>query len=194
VCQSDKGGSIDPSVFVDGDGARWLLWKNDGNCCQVPSQLWSQRLSVSSTLEGESIAILTLDSPWEFGNVPGRQTIEAPELVRGDDGTLHLFYSGNGWDTPYYAVGHAVCESPSGPCERPSDFPVLSARGPIEGPGGASTVVGPDGEVWLAYHAWPRGGVRSESGRQLWLSHLHLEGDVAVVLGPQEEVLVNLRS
>ena len=29
--QADQGGSIDPSVFTDYDGKKWLLFKNDGN-------------------------------------------------------------------------------------------------------------------------------------------------------------------
>ena len=31
LVQADQGGSIDPSVFTDDDGKRWLLFKNDGN-------------------------------------------------------------------------------------------------------------------------------------------------------------------
>ena len=33
VCPADEGGAIDPASFVDADGTRYLLWKNDGNCC-----------------------------------------------------------------------------------------------------------------------------------------------------------------
>ena len=29
--QAAEGGSIDPFVFTDNDGKRWLLFKNDGN-------------------------------------------------------------------------------------------------------------------------------------------------------------------
>ena len=35
VCPSEEGGAIDASTFVDDDGSRWLLWKNDGNCCRL---------------------------------------------------------------------------------------------------------------------------------------------------------------
>ena len=31
VCDASEGGDIDPSSFVDGDGTRYLLYKNDGN-------------------------------------------------------------------------------------------------------------------------------------------------------------------
>ena len=45
ICQTTIGGSIDPDPFVDDDGSAYLLWKNDGNCCGSPTQLWSQRLN-----------------------------------------------------------------------------------------------------------------------------------------------------
>src|SRR6185436_9009693 len=44
ICQRGLGGSIDPYVFRDRDGTRYLLWKNDGNCCGHQVSLWSQRL------------------------------------------------------------------------------------------------------------------------------------------------------
>ncbi len=45
VCQRQLGGTIDASPFVDDDGTAWLLFKNDGNCCDIVTQLWSQQLS-----------------------------------------------------------------------------------------------------------------------------------------------------
>ncbi len=46
VClQADQGGSIDPSVFTDGDGKRWLLFKNDGNAVGQPTYIYSRPLS-----------------------------------------------------------------------------------------------------------------------------------------------------
>ncbi|MEZ5269512.1 MAG: hypothetical protein R2789_13435 [Microthrixaceae bacterium] len=35
VCQRDLGRTIDASPFVDEDGTKWLLYKNDGNCCDI---------------------------------------------------------------------------------------------------------------------------------------------------------------
>src|SRR5436190_7576893 len=45
VCQADLGGSIDATAFVDVDGTAWLIWKNDGNCCGLPTRFFMQHLS-----------------------------------------------------------------------------------------------------------------------------------------------------
>ena len=41
VCTLDLGGSIDPSTVADDDGSLWLLWKSDGNCCGIPTMIFS---------------------------------------------------------------------------------------------------------------------------------------------------------
>lgn len=43
--QADQGGSIDPSVFTDSDGKRWLLFKNDGNAVDQPTYIYLRPLS-----------------------------------------------------------------------------------------------------------------------------------------------------
>ena len=35
--QVDAGGTIDPFMFVDEDGSKWLLSKNDGNAVGQPT-------------------------------------------------------------------------------------------------------------------------------------------------------------
>ncbi len=46
VCsQADQGGSIDPSVFTDSNGKRWLLFKNDGNAVNQPTYIYLMPVS-----------------------------------------------------------------------------------------------------------------------------------------------------
>ena len=40
-CDPSLGGSIDLSVFTDGSGQHYLLWKSDGNSIGQPSHIWS---------------------------------------------------------------------------------------------------------------------------------------------------------
>ena len=76
ICQSDIGGSIDPSPFVD-DGRLYLLWKNDGNCCGQRVSLWLQQLSDDGlTRVGEPVELLRHDQAWES------PLIEAPALLK----------------------------------------------------------------------------------------------------------------
>ncbi len=82
VCQIALGGSIDPDV-VTIDGERWLMWKNDGNCCGITTTIWVQRLD-GTRLVGSADAILSADARWEGG------VIENPSaLVSGNTTLVH---------------------------------------------------------------------------------------------------------
>jgi hypothetical protein len=153
VCQGALGGSIDPSVFTDGDGTRYLLWKNDGNCCNQPTLLWSAPLGAdAASLAAAPVALLRADRAWE-GDL-----VENPAMTWLPDG-YHLFYSGNLWDTDRYATGHARCASPLGPCTKTSvGAPAFAGSGDTVAPGGAELVDG-HGERWVVYHQWAVGRV-----------------------------------
>jgi beta-xylosidase len=162
LCQLDLGGSIDASVVRDSSGAPFLLWKNDGNCCGQPVMLWSQRLSVDgAALEGRPVAVLRPDQAWEG------PLIEAPTMWY-QDGSWHLLYSANLWNTDRYAIGYAECDTPLGPCRKVGQGPVMGSDQETAGPGGAEVFQDHDGRRWVAYHGWTapwigysQGGARS---------------------------------
>ncbi|HEX7276074.1 MAG TPA: glycoside hydrolase family 43 protein, partial [Acidimicrobiales bacterium] len=76
VFQLDRGGSIDPSPFVDEDGTAFLLWKSDDNALKQSSSLWIQPLAADGALAGSPTELLRHDRGWE------RPLIEAPAMVR----------------------------------------------------------------------------------------------------------------
>ena len=130
ICQADLGGSIDAYPFRDEDGKLYLFWKNDGNCCGLEVALWVQELSPDGlTLTGEPVKLIVRDQPWE------RPLIENPAMVKYNN-KYYLFYSGNWWESHQYAVGYAVCETVTGPCEKPLNEPWFEFRAPVMGPGG----------------------------------------------------------
>lgn len=45
ICPEDEGGAIDAASHVEDDGGRFLLWKNDGNCCGKDTWLQMHRLT-----------------------------------------------------------------------------------------------------------------------------------------------------
>ncbi|MEE9414067.1 MAG: glycoside hydrolase family 43 protein [Acidimicrobiales bacterium] len=146
VCQASLGGSIDPSPFVDSSGTPWLLWKNDGNCCAVLTRIWSQQLSGDGlSVVGGETELLWADQEWEAS------LIEGPAMV-SVNGTLHLFYSANGWSTNQYAIGHAVCETVQGPCYKSTT--TTSWGSSDGGPGGAEFFSDAVGQVWMVFHEW----------------------------------------
>ena len=89
VCPADEGGAIDPASFVDADGTRYLLWKNDGNCCGKDTWLSMQKTSPDGLrIAGPRVKLVKQDQAWE-GNL-----VEAPDLVRHGS-TYTLLYSAN---------------------------------------------------------------------------------------------------
>jgi beta-xylosidase len=179
ICQTDLGGSIDPYPFRDDDGKLYLLWKNDGNCCGLGVWLWIQELSPDGmTLLGESIKLLMRDQPWE------RPLIENPAMVEHND-KYYLFYSGNWWASHTYAIGYAVCETVTGPCEKPLDEPWFDYENPVMGPGGQAFFTDEEGNLWMAYHAWTGANIGDELGeRSLRIDLVTFEGDTPVTHGP----------
>lgn len=152
ICQLDLGGSIDPSVFRDEDGAPHLIWKSDGNCCDLPTGLFEQALSADGLrLLGQPQRLLEASQPWQGG------VVEEPAMVRATHGAWWLFYSGNRFDSADYATGVAYCESVSGPCRdlSPVAFPLVTSPGQ-HAPGGLETFRDASGTFWAVYHTWNR--------------------------------------
>ena len=179
ICQSDLGGSIDAYPFQDDDGKLYLLWKNDGNCCAKGVSLWIQELSPDGlTLQGEPIELIERDQAWE---VP---LIENPAMLEHND-KYYLFYSANKWDSIYYAVGYAVCDTVTGPCEKPLSEPWLKYNGHVNGPGGQSFFTDEEGNLWMAYHAWTGVNIGDTTGdRSLHIDLITFEGDKPITEGP----------
>jgi beta-xylosidase len=181
VCQPELGGSIDPHPFVDTDGTAYLLWKADGNAIGGPSTLFSQRLRPDGlALEGQAIPLLGNDAAWEA------PLVENPALVRVGARYV-LLYSGGWWESAGYATGYATCDSPLGPCAKvTTEHPLHTSGGGVAGPGGASVITGPAGDMWLAHHGWTQDAVGYGSGgtRSLHFTPLHWDGTRLTIHGP----------
>lgn len=178
ICQVQEGGTIDAAAFVDDDGSRYVLFKNDGNCCGLPTWLYIQRVSADGlTLEGQPTRLVQNDKIWE-----GR-VVEAPTLWK-HNGKYYLFYSANNYAGADYAIGYAVADKVLGPYQKPGDQPFVataSDRGPATlGPGGQDIVVDKDGETWLVYHAWDL----TLTYRSMNIDELVWEGGKPVLKGP----------
>lgn len=182
VCQADEGGTIDASPFRDADGALYLYFKNDGNCCGIPTYLYVQKLSADGlSLEGEATRLVRNDVQWEGG------VVEAPTMVLHDS-RYYLFFSANNYASHEYAVGYATCDTAVGPCEDAPENPILASRlkppPMIIGPG-HQTVLDLDGQTWILYHAWEViGGSRRGDRRLLYIDRLDWEEGRPVVRGP----------
>ena len=179
VCQPDLGGSIDSTFFTDTDGTFYLVWKNDGNCCGLPTEFWAQELAPDGlSLVGDVTNLgVRNDARWEGA------VIEAP-TVHVEDGTYYLFYSGNSYAGVQYAVGYATADNVLGPYQDAEENPILAKpeeRG-VEpfGPGHQSIVADKDGDLWMLYHAWES----NFRQRYLWIDELVFEDGAPVIIGP----------
>ncbi len=182
ICQLDLGGSIDPSPFVDEDGTPYLVWKSDGNCCDIPTGIYVQELTPDGHgLVGKPTELLTTDQSWEG------PLIEGPAMLFAD-GRYYLFYSANDYDSADYAVGYANCDSVTGPCTKLADNPVLSTHGDFSGPGGEEFFADRTGGLWMVFHAWATEEVGyPEGARSLYLNEVEMADGAIQLIGLEGE-------
>ena len=123
ICPLTQGGAIDPSVFVASNGTPWLLWKSDGDCCNMPTTIYSQQLSADGlSVVGPAHQLIGATQSWE-GNL-----VEGPSMIQSGN-TYWLFYSANMWGTDNYGIGVARCTTVVGPCTKPLTHAWLSSTG-----------------------------------------------------------------
>jgi hypothetical protein len=166
ICPTDQGGAIDPSVFVASDGTPWLLWKSDGDCCDLPTTIYIEQLSPDGlSVAGPPHALIGATQRWEGG------IVEAPSMIEQNE-KFWLFYSANNWGTPDYAIGIAQCASLTGPCTKPMHGPWLSEASGAPGPGGQEFFqLG--GLVWMVHHELAPGQTGNFAQRRI---HVDLLG------------------
>ncbi len=150
-CQSQLGGSVDPSPFVDpATGSTWLLWKSNNGTVATSAQLWAAPLAANGLGLGAAPTLLLTQNdvahPWET-------TVENPDMAVINS-TYVLFFSGGQWDSPGYAESYAICAGVAGPCSQPTEGPLLSSTATYFGPGGGSTFTDASGALWMAFAAW----------------------------------------
>ena len=149
ICPKVRG-AIDPAFFTGVTGGRYLVWKREQQP-DSPSHIFISRLSGDGQrVIGAPTHLLTTQDAWES------PLIENPAMIRYR-AHYYLFYSGGSYADDSYATGYARCSSPTGPCRRVSDVPLLATGGRVSGPGGAMPFVDGAGRLRLAYAAWDRG-------------------------------------
>lgn len=167
ICPLELGGAIDANTFVDADGTRYLVWKNDGNAIGRPSTLWLSRTANNgTTLVGSRVALITSSG-----------IIEAPDLIRRASRYV-LFFSSGSYTGCGYNTTYATATSLSGPWTvafRPL-ITTASVNSTVCGPGGADAVTSADGDR-MFFHGWVG------NSRHLFNAELGWANDLPVVRG-----------
>lgn len=162
ACHTEHGGTIDPAGFKDtATGKRYVVYKIDGNnagnggLCgnmkapQVPTPIMLQEVGPDGfTKIGEPMQIL------DRGEADG-PLVEAPNLVRTEDGKYVLFFSSNCYSTDMYDIGYAFADSVEGPYTKAGPFAVTGTAG-LKAPGGAT--VAQDGKHMVFHASDGKGG------------------------------------
>ncbi|KAK1147302.1 hypothetical protein N8T08_001379 [Aspergillus melleus] len=156
ACLRDQGGAIDPSPFRDEDGKLYVAYKADGNSighggdCNngikplVPVPIMLQELKDDGvTSVDDPVQILTN----EKSDGP---LVEAPNLIRTDEGVYYLFFSSHCFTSPLYDIKYAYSASLKGPYTRASRALLKKGDFDLESPGGAT--VSSDG-TRMVFHA-----------------------------------------
>ncbi|GIE77999.1 hypothetical protein Aph02nite_39490 [Actinoplanes philippinensis] len=152
VCTPEIGGAIDASSYTE-NGRRYLLWKNDGNCCRQDTWLRLQQVSADGLRRvGAETPLIKQNKPFE-GTL-----VEAPTLVKRG-GRYVLFYSANFFGNGSYVSSYATADRLRGPYTKAAS-PLMTTdafAGAVRGPGGQDVVTGPDGRDRIVFHGWNAG-------------------------------------
>ena len=141
----------------------------EGVMAALKTRMFAQPLSADSLkLEGERRVVLENDQPWEAHLIEGA-------WITAHGGRFYMFYAGNDFSTPHYAIGAAVADDPLGPWSKTG--PLLRSSRRWVGPGHPSVATGPDGEPWLFLHAYLPGQIGYKAFRALLGAPLRLGPD-----------------
>lgn len=179
VCQLERGGSIDPDVFINDDGSAYLVWKSEDNALGQPTSLWSAPLDETATRVGHTAHLMSRDAEWQ-GLI-----IEGPAMVRVG-ASYYLFYGANAWATAAAAIGYARCDTPLGPCAEASTAgPWLAGTATVLGPSGPQFFRTSTGTLMMAYHAWDLCLARGPTCRRaLYIDEIAVRDGVPVLRQP----------
>lgn len=179
TCDLERGGAIDPAGYLDLEsGRRYVVYKVDGNhvgnggdCGNGVEPLVGTPIMLQEVEEdgftkvGDAREIL--DRTDEDGPL-----VEAPNVIRLDDGTYVLFFSSFCFDSEKYNVNYATSSELTGPYVR-AEKPLLETGDfGLEGPGGATST---DDGGYLVFHG------RCNNGRCMYATRYRIIGDRAVV-------------
>ena len=174
VCNGGEGGDIDASSFVDTTGARYLLYKDDGNAIGQPTSLWLQGVAADGVSpQGGRVELLRSGRPEEAG------IIEAPVLTRVG-GRYVLFYSLGGYGGDGYQTSYASATSLTGPYTKAyrSLLTTSTMDTAVRGPGGADVVREAGGDH-IVFHGW----INGYTARGMYVAALGWAGEYPVVRG-----------
>jgi GH43 family beta-xylosidase len=185
--------AIDPHVFVDEEGVRWLFYATDFlTHTHIGTGTVCDRMLNPYTLAGDPRPVTRARYDWQVYDPQRKEkggvrwhTVEGPFVLRRKNLYYQMFSGGN-WQNLTYGVSYAVSERVAREDEwvQSADgervLPILrTIPERVVGPGHNSVVRGPDNrQLFCVYHRWD-----GERGRVLAIDRLDWVGERMTVLG-----------
>jgi len=121
----ESGNQIDPFIFIDDDGKKYLyhVRLTNGNRIFV-AELNDDLVSIKPETLTECISG-TL--PWENTQNSDWPVTEGPTVLK-HNGLYYLIYSANDFRNLDYAVGYATSKTPYGPWEKSKNSPIINRK------------------------------------------------------------------
>ena len=184
--------AIDPHVFQDDDGQRYLFYAtdfHDSDPAAVPPVYRGTALAVRhmrsmTELDGPQQTLMRAHSRWQLfqkqrlmAGVRGDwYTLEGPTVVK-HAGRYYCFYSGGNFQDDTYGLNYLWADRVAGPWHDAGDGRgprvMRTVPGRVRGPGHNSVFVAADGQEFIAYHAWDE----AMKARQMWIDPLRWTAD-----------------
>jgi len=120
---ASPGRQIDPFIFIDDDGKKYLyhVRLTNGNRIFVAEM----KNDLSGIKPETAKECISAGAGWENTQNASWPVTEGPTVIKWK-GTYYLFYSANDFRNPDYAVGYATSKSPIGPWQKHPGNPILT--------------------------------------------------------------------
>lgn len=167
------GNQIDPFIFIDEDGKKYLyhVRLTNGNRIFV-AEINDDLKSIKSETLTECISGVL---PWENTQNVSWPVTEGPTVLK-HNGLYYMIYSANDFRNPDYAVGYATAKSPLGPWEKATDSPIISrAAVGINGVGHGDVFYDKNGKMKYILHTHFNNG--AVSPRKAGIIDVDFEGN-----------------
>lgn len=187
-------GGIDPALFIDEDGAAWIL--NNGPPDREPEYdghraIWIQRFDLE-TLATFGPRTVLVDGGVDFSTRP--IWIEGPHIYKVDG--RYVLTAAEGGTAEGHSQVALRADRPDGPYTPDPDNPFLTQRDlprdrdfPITSAGHADLVQTPDGDWWATFLAVrPYGDDYYNTGRETFLMPVSWENGWPRITGPGEVI------
>jgi GH43 family beta-xylosidase len=187
--------AIDPHVFQDDDGRRFLFYATDFlDHSHIGTGTVCDQMLDWFTLAGRPRPVTRARYEWQVYD-PQRaekggvrwHTVEGPFVLKRKERYYQMFSGGN-WQNLTYGVSYATSEQLKRDeeweqaCDGERVLPIMrTIPGRVIGPGHNSVVRGPDNrQLYCVYHRWSPGG----NSRLLAIDPLDWAGERLLVCGP----------